>query len=130
MKQRTYFYNNMKGYKSLYYYIRRRGKVYATESYFRPDVVRADFDKWIEGTGRERVYVKPEKMDEYISLILKHYIVTEKRYNQYKKDYKVTNEYVSQKLGYSNLNSFHTNILRWIKIEYFLDNLEDFGVKS
>ena len=115
----------MNGYNKVYRYIRRQGKEYARANYFRPEVVRKDFDLWNEMTGREVVYVEPHRMERYIHHIMRHYLVTEPRYQEFKIKHKLSNSKFAKLLGYANRISFMTTPLRWMRIEQYIDIYEE-----
>ena len=124
MTQQTLKRNRLQAYMKMYWFVRRQGKEYAKKNYFNHKVIHQDFDMWIEITGREKVYIEEKKMLGYIEQILRHYIVTEERYNKFKKDHDKTNEFMRNELGYKHRNSFNASCFKWFQIEQFLDNFE------
>ena len=125
MKQSTIKYNNLIAYNKVNRYIRSKGKDYAKANYFRPEVIRKDFDLWNEITGREKVYISAERMERYISNLVRHYLVTEPRFNEFKKAHGLGNKDFAEKLGYSSVGSFHRSAFRWMRLEKLMDTHQE-----
>ena len=109
----------------VYWFIKRKGKEYARENFYRPDAVHHDFNMWNLLTGRDDVYIEKARMEDYISTIIKHLLFTSNRYEKFKKDHQITDEIMYKKLGYKHMNSFLASVFKWKRIEAFMNEFEE-----